>query len=167
LKLTTDSLAVHLVRELLPAYLISGDDPLLVAEAADAVRARARAVGFSERETYFIESRADWDAVHGAAGNLSLFAARRIIEIRLASAKPGVAGGAALLKLAQLNDKDLLVLIIAPRLDRDAQSADWVKAIESAGAWVQIWPVETQQFQQQEPQSGWRASSSAPRHGLA
>ena len=86
---------MHLVRELLPAYLISGDDPLLVAEAADAVRARARAVGFSERETYFIESRADWDAVHGAAGNLSLFAARRIIEIRLASAKPGVAGGAS------------------------------------------------------------------------
>jgi DNA polymerase-3 subunit delta len=146
LKLTTDSLAAHLARELLPAYLISGDDPLLVAEAADAVRARARAVGFSERETYFIESRADWDAVHGAAGNLSLFAARRIIEIRLASAKPGVAGGAALLKLAQLNDKDLLVLIIAPRLDRDAQSADWVKAIESAGAWVQIWPVETQRL---------------------
>ena len=103
-------------------------------------------MGFSERETYFIESRADWDAVHGAAGNLSLFAARRIIEIRLASAKPGVAGGAALLKLAQLNDKDLLVLIIAPRLDRDAQSADWVKAIESAGAWVQIWPVETQRL---------------------
>ena len=144
MKLTTDSLAAHLARELLPVYLISGDEPLLVAEAADAVRARARAADFSERETHFIERGADWDAVGAAAGNLSLFAARRIIEIRLASGKPGVAGGAALLKLAQLQDKDSLVLITAPRLDRDAQAAGWVKAIEAAGAWVQIWPVDAE-----------------------
>jgi DNA polymerase-3 subunit delta len=146
LKLTTDSLAAHLDRQLLPAYLVSGDEPLLVAEAADALRARARAVGFSERETHFIERGTDWDALLGAARNLSLFATRRIIEIRLASSKPGVAGGAALLKLAQLRDKDFLVLIIAPRLERDAQGAEWVKAIESHGAWVQIWPVEAQRL---------------------
>jgi DNA polymerase III subunit delta len=142
LKLTTDSLAQHLAQHLLPAYLVSGDEPLLVAEAADAVRARARAAGCSERETYFIERAADWDEVGAAAGNLSLFAARRIIEIRLASGKPGVAGGAALLRLAQTAAQDLLLLVIAPRLDRDAQSANWVKAIEAAGAWVQIWPVD-------------------------
>ena len=144
MKLTTDSLAAHLAQQLLPAYLVSGDEPLLVAEAADAVRARARESGCSERETHFIERAADWDAVSAAASNLSLFAARRIIEIRLASGKPGVAGGAALLKLAQLKDEDFLVLITAPRLDRDAQSATWVKAIETAGAWVQIWPVDAQ-----------------------
>lgn len=141
MKLTTNSLAAHLSEHLLPVYLISGDEPLLVAEAADAVRARARAAGFSERDTYFLERSTDWNEVAAAANNLSLFAERRIIEIRLASAKPGVAGGAALLKLAQLKDKDLLVLVIAPRLDRDAQGASWVKGIESAGAWVQIWPV--------------------------
>jgi DNA polymerase-3 subunit delta len=144
LKLTTDSLAAHLAQQLLPVYLISGDEPLLVAEAADAVCARARAADFSERETHAIERAADWDAVSAAASNLSLFAARRIIEIRLASAKPGVAGGAALLKLAQLRDKDFLVLISAPRLDRDAQNASWVKAVETAGAWIQIWPVDEQ-----------------------
>jgi DNA polymerase III subunit delta len=142
LKLTTDSLAAHLAEHLLPVYLVSGDEPLLVAEAADAVRARARAAGFSERETHFLERGADWDAVAGSARNLSLFAERRIIEIRLASAKPGVAGGAVLLRLAQTQDKDLLVLVIAPRLDRDAQSANWVKAIEKAGAWVAIWSID-------------------------
>jgi len=142
LKLTTDSLAAHLAEHLLPVYLVSGDEPLLVAEAADAVRARARAAGFSERETHFLERGADWDAVADSARNLSLFAERRIIEIRLASAKAGVAGGAALLRLAQTQDKDLLVLVIAPRLDRDAQSANWVKAIEKAGAWVVIWPID-------------------------
>jgi DNA polymerase III subunit delta len=146
LKLTTDSLAAHLAQPLRNAYLVSGDEPLLVAEAADAVRARAREAGFSERETHFIERVADWGAVTAAVSNLSLFAARRIIEIRLASAKPGVAGGAQLVKLVQLKDPDYLVLIIAPRLDRDAQSANWVKAVESAGAWVQIWPVEDQRM---------------------
>jgi DNA polymerase-3 subunit delta len=79
LKLTADELAAHLARALLPAYLVSGDEPLLVAEAVDAVRARARAAGFSERDTHFIERATDWDAVLGAASNLSLFAARRII----------------------------------------------------------------------------------------
>jgi DNA polymerase III subunit delta len=134
LKLTTDSLAAHLAQPLRNAYLVSGDEPLLVAEA------------FSERETHFIERVADWGAVTAAVSNLSLFAARRIIEIRLASAKPGVAGGAVLVKLVQLKDPDYLVLIIAPRLDRDAQSANWVKAVESAGAWVQTWPVEDQRM---------------------
>jgi DNA polymerase-3 subunit delta len=144
LKLTSDSLAAHLAQHLLPAYLVSGDEPLLVGEAADAVRTRARALGFSERATHFLERGADWDEVSAAASNLSLFAQRRIIEIRLPSAKPGVAGGTALLKLAQTKDPDLLVLVIAPRLDRDAQSANWVKAIETEGAWVQIWPVDQQ-----------------------
>jgi DNA polymerase-3 subunit delta len=142
LKLTTNSLAAHLAQHLLPVYLVSGDEPLLVAEAADAVRARARAAGFSERETHFLERGADWDAIAGSARNLSLFAERRIIEIRLASGKPGVTGGAALLRLAETRDKDLLVLVIAPRLDRDAQSANWVKAIEKAGAWIAVWPVD-------------------------
>jgi DNA polymerase-3 subunit delta len=143
-KLTSDTLAAQLAQKLLPAYLISGDEPLLVAEAADAVRARARALGFTERETHFLERGADWDAVGAAASNLSLFAERRIIEIRLASGKPGVAGGAALVRLLQAKDPDLLVLIMAPRLDRDAQSANWVKVAEAQGASLQIWPVDEQ-----------------------
>lgn len=157
LKLTTDTLAQHLAQQLLPAYLLSGDEPLLIAEAADAVRARARALGFTERETYFIEREADWEEVGAAAGNLSLFAARRIIEIRLASAKPGVAGAAALGKLAQTAAEDLLLLVITPRLDRDAQGASWVKAMETAGAWMQIWPVDEQRLLK------WLRGGAAPR----
>ena len=149
MKLTSDSLAAHLAQQLAPVYLISGDEPLLVGEAADAVRAHARELGFAERETHFMERGSDWDAVFAAVNNLSLFAARRIIEIRLPSAKPGVAGGAALAKLAQVRDPDLAVLVIAPRLDRDAQSSAWVKAIESHGAWLAIWPVAAAEL------SGW------------
>jgi DNA polymerase III subunit delta len=143
LKLTSDSLAPQLAQRLLPAYLISGDEPLLAGEAADAIRARARAAGFSERDVHFIERAADWDDVRGAAAHLSLFGARRLLEIRLTSAKIGMAGNAALVALLERTDPDTLFLILAPRLDRDAQSADWVRALEVHGAWVQIWPIDT------------------------
>ena len=133
MKLTTDSLVTHLAERLLPVYLVSGDEPLLVAEAADAVRERARAAGFTEREVHFLERAADWDAVRASAANLSLFAARRIVEIRLAGAKPGAAGNHTVKALLEARDPDILYLLLAPRLDRDAQSADWVRAVEGAG----------------------------------
>jgi len=143
LKLTSDSLATHLGERLLPVYLVSGDEPLLAAEAADAVRARARGAGFTEREVHFIERAADWDEVRASAANLSLFGARRVVEIRLASPRPGTAGNAALIALLEARDPDTLFLILTPRLDRDAQGADWVRAVEAHGAWVQIWPVDS------------------------
>jgi len=142
LKLTSDSLATQLAQRLLPAYLISGDEPLLSGEAADAVRARARTAGFSEREVHFIERASDWDEVRASAGNLSLFGSRRLVEIRLASARPGAAGNAALVRLLEARDPDLLLLVIAPRLDREAQGAEWVRALETHGAWLAVWPVD-------------------------
>jgi DNA polymerase III subunit delta len=146
LKLTPDSLATHLAERLAPAYLISGDEPLLSGEAADAVRARARAAGFTEREVHFIERAGDWDEVRASAANLSLFGARRVVEIRLASARPGVGGNAALVALLGTPDPDTLWLILAPRLDRDAQSAEWVRALEAKGVWVQVWPVDPERL---------------------
>jgi DNA polymerase-3 subunit delta len=146
LKLTSDTLGTHLEQQLLPAYLISGDEPLLTGEAADAVRARARAAGFTERETHFLERGSDWNDVRASASTLSLFAERRIVEIRLASAKPGATGGAALVAMLEARDPDRVLLITAPRLDRDAQNAEWVRAAEKHGAWVQVWPVDESRF---------------------
>jgi DNA polymerase III subunit delta len=143
MKLNSDSLEAHLKERLLPAYLVSGDEPLLAGEAADAVRARARAAGFSEREVHFPERAGDWETLRGAAQSLSLFGARRVLEIRMASGKPGTAGNAVLVALLEARVPDTLLLILAPRLEREAQSADWVRAVEEHGAWVQVWPVET------------------------
>ncbi len=143
MKLTSDSLATHLAERLLPAYLVSGDEPLLAAEAADAVRARARGAGFTEREVHFIERAAEWNEVRASAANLSLFGARRVVEIRLTSGRPGAAGNATLVALLEARDPDTLFLILTPRLDRDAQGADWVRSVEAHGAWVQIWPVDS------------------------
>jgi|SRR5579872_1581990 len=142
LKLTPDAIATHLEQRLLPVYLVSGDDPLLTGEAADAIRAAARAKGFTEREVHFLERGADWDDVRASAGNLSLFGARRVVEIRLPSGKPGVAGSAALVAMLEADDRDTVFLILTPRLDRDSQGATWVKAVEERGAWVQVWTVE-------------------------
>jgi DNA polymerase-3 subunit delta len=141
-KLNPDSLATHLEQRLLPAYLISGDEPLLTGEAADAVRAKARASGFTERESHFMDRGSDWDDVRASAGNMSLFGARRVVEIRMPSGKPGVSGNKALVALLQRPDPDTVFLILTPRLDRDAQSADWVRAVEEHGAWVQVWPID-------------------------
>jgi DNA polymerase III subunit delta len=142
LKLTPDSLSSHLKQHLLPAYLISGDEPLLTGEAADAVRARARTAGFTEREVHFLERGSDWDDVRASAGNLSLFGSRRLLEVRLPSGRPGVAGNNALLSLLERDDPDTLLLVLTPRLDRDAQAAQWLRVLDSRGGWVQVWPLE-------------------------
>jgi DNA polymerase III subunit delta len=146
LKLTPDSLVTHLEQQLLPVYLVSGDEPLLAGEAADAVRARARSAGFTEREVHFLERGSDWNDVRASAGNLSLFGSRRLLELRLPTGRPGVAGNNTLLALLERDDPDTLLLVLAPRLDRDAQAAQWVRTAESRGAWVQVWPVEAEKL---------------------
>ncbi len=142
MKLNPDSLLTHLQQSLAPSYLVSGDDPLLTGEAADAIRARAKASGFTERDVHFMERGADWNDVRASTGNLSLFASRRLVEIRLPSGKAGTSGNSTLADLLARQDPDTLLLILTPRLDRDAQAADWVRAIEARGAWVQVWPVD-------------------------
>ena len=143
MKLTLESLSAQLAERLLPVYLVSGDEPLLVGEASDAIRARARARGFAEREVFFIErSSAVWDEVRQAALALSLFTSRRIVEIRMPGGKPGVTGAAALLRLFEAAGEDLLVVIIADKLERETQASEWVQALQRRGAWLPIWPVE-------------------------
>ncbi len=142
MKLTQENLSGHLRGPLAPIYLVSGDEPLRVAEATDAIRAAARAAGFTEREVHFIERAGDWAAVQGAVGTLSLFGDRRLLEIRLATARPGKEGGAVLAALAKGIGAETLVLISSPRLDRDAQSSAWFKALTEAGQWLAIWELD-------------------------
>jgi len=146
LKLNPDSLGRQLAERLLPVYLICGDEPLLAGEAADAVRAAARAAGFTEREVHFMDRGGDWDAVRSSVSTLSLFAARRSIEVRLPSGKPGVTGGRALVGIIESLQEDTLLLILTGRLDRDAQAAEWVRAAETRGAWVSVWPITAERL---------------------
>ncbi len=142
MKLALDNLPSQLRDGLAPCYLVSGDEPLRVAEAADAIRAAARAAGFAEREVHFVERAADWAAIRASAGTMSLFGDRRILEIRLESAKPGKEGGAALAALAEAAGQDLLVLVLTGRIDADGQKSAWCHALESRGTWIAVWDVD-------------------------
>lgn len=142
MKLSGDNLASALARQLAPIYLVSGDEPLLVNEAADAVRTRARAAGFNERELHVVERGFDWDALLAVSKELSLFAQRKIIELRLPSAAPGDAGSEAIIELATAGSPDNLVLITSGKLDNRAQSTRWVSTIDQRGVVVQVWPID-------------------------
>jgi DNA polymerase-3 subunit delta len=142
-KLSPEGLGDHLSQTLLPLYLVSGDEPLLVAEASDAIRARARASGFAERQVFFIERAASvWEEINQEAQALSLFAAKRLVEIRMPGGKPGTAGAAALLRLYQAAGPELLVLIITGQLERETQGAEWVDALAQRGAYLPIRMVD-------------------------
>jgi DNA polymerase III subunit delta len=141
-KLSGDNLAGNLARQLARIYLVSGDEPLLVNEAADAIRARARSEGFTERELNVVERGFDWQALLANSRAMSLFAERKIIEIRMANPTPGEQGADAIVELAAEGSPDNLVLIITGKLDARTQSSRWVGAVEKHGVLVQVWPVE-------------------------
>jgi DNA polymerase-3 subunit delta len=96
----------------------------------------------TQREAHFTERGGDWNYVRASASNLSLFAERRIVEIRMPTAKPGNTGSAAIVALLENRDPDRLLIVTVPKLDRDAQGSEWVRAVETHGALVQIWPVD-------------------------
>jgi len=138
MKLGPEKLKSHLDKELAPIYLIAGDQPLLVAEAADLVRDHARETGFGVRELHVVERGFDWQALHAEMRNMSLFAERRLIELRIPNAKPGADGSRALVELAEDPAPDVLLLVITGRLDARGSSAKWVKSLAAAGVHVPV-----------------------------
>jgi DNA polymerase-3 subunit delta len=143
MRINTDQLSRALEASPLPqAWLVAGDEPLLVGEAADAIRTRARAQGFSGRELFFVERGFEWMSLLESSQSLSLFAERRILELRLPTPRPGKDGAAVLAKMIADPAPDTLLLAITGKLERDSYSAAWFKAFEGKGVVVQAWPVE-------------------------
>ena len=140
-----NQLAAHLAKGMRPLYTLHGDEPLLQQEAADAIRAAARAQGYTERTTFAVAgAHFDWSAVLAAGGSLSLFADKQIVEIRVPSGKPGKDGSAALQHIAQAaaGNDSALTLVLLPRLDKATKTGAWFSALENNGTTVQIDPIE-------------------------
>lgn len=133
-----ERLTTHLEGELRPIYVVHGDDPLLVIEAADAIRAAARRRGFDEREVLTAISGFNWIALHHAAGNRSLFGGRTLIDLRIPNGKPGRDGGAALQDYASRPAPDSLLLVTLPELDWKDEKTAWLTALGNAGAIVKL-----------------------------
>ncbi|MFZ5533468.1 MAG: DNA polymerase III subunit delta [Pseudomonadota bacterium] len=141
MKLTPERLPAALTSALAPVYVIGGDEPLLVEEAADAVRTAARRHGYTGREVRFVEPGFDWSAFSGELASGLLFSERRLVELRLPTGKPGEAGGRFLQSYAAAPSADVLLLILCGALDGVARSSRWYQAVERAGVAVQAWPV--------------------------
>jgi DNA polymerase-3 subunit delta len=134
--ITSEDLPHHLASGLKPLYVVHGDALLLAIEAADNIRAAARAAGYSERETFVAEQHFKWDELRNSARSLSLFAERKIIDLRIPSGKPGVEGGQALQDFVGNLSNDLLALISLPKLDWTTQKSQWFGALERHGVMV-------------------------------
>lgn len=122
-------------------YLLAGDEPLQVLEAADAVRATARSAGFDEREVLHAEPGFDWSRLAHAGASLSLFSQQRLLELHLPDAGPGKPGSAAITAFVKSAPADTLLLILATPLAASARKSAWYKAIASAGLALYAWPL--------------------------
>jgi len=158
-KISGDNLPATLNRQLGRIYLLSGDEPLLVNEAADAVRAKARAAGFTERALHVVERGFDWQELLMDSRSLSLFAERKIVEIRMNNPTPGEQGANAIVTLAEEGSPDTLVIVITGKLDGRTMNSRWVNAIDKHGVVVQLWPIDLARL------PGWIRERLA-RHGL-
>ncbi|MCU7890512.1 MAG: DNA polymerase III subunit delta [Candidatus Thiodiazotropha sp. (ex Ustalcina ferruginea)] len=142
MRLRNEQLASHLQRDLAPVYLLSGDEPLQMQEAVDEIRSAARRQGYSEREVLDQGSGFDWSALTTATESLSLFGDRRLLELRLSSAKVGTEGSKSLSAYCERPAEDTVLLITLPKLERAQANSKWLKTIGRVGVIVQIWPVE-------------------------
>jgi DNA polymerase III subunit delta len=146
-QLRPENLGQHLQKQLLPVYLVSGDEPLLIQECCDLVRAKARADGCIERQV--IEGgvpRFDWSELLHGGTEMSLFAERKLIELRLPSGKPGAEGSKAINEYLQISSGEDVLLLVLGKVDKQSQNSKWYKALDNAGATVQVWPVKPQEL---------------------
>lgn len=147
MQLDLTQLDAHLQKGLRSLYTLHGDEHLLAQEAADAIRATARAQGYTERSVHTVSgAHFDWSEVLVSGSSLSLFADRQILEIRIPTGKPGKEGSAAIQQLAEAaqGNQDTLTLVVLPRVDAPTKKGAWFGALDNFGVMLQVEPVERQ-----------------------
>jgi DNA polymerase-3 subunit delta len=135
-------LSAHLARTLASIYVVHGDEPLFAMEAGDAIRAAARKQGATERDVLVAEPGFKWDAFTAVSANMGLFGERKLVDLRIASGKPGSEGAKALEAYAANPNPDDVLLVTLPRVDRAGQSSPWFGALANAGVVVAVYPLD-------------------------
>lgn len=141
MKIRPDQLKSHLQQNLRPVYFVSGDESLQLMESADALRAAARMQGYVEREVLEVDAHFDWQQLLDAANSMSLFADKRILDLRLPSGKPGKQGSDVLQAYAARPADDAVLIISAGKLESAAKNSKWFKSLDEAGVVIQCWPI--------------------------
>jgi DNA polymerase III subunit delta len=147
-RIESNQLAQNLQRALVALYVIVGEETLLQLEAVDRITQTARKQGYAEREVFSVETGFDWQRLLVSGNSLSLFAAKRMIELRMPQGKPGAEGAAVLRQYCARLPDDAITLVTLPRLDRHAQASDWFAALAAAGTVVSAEPVTREQLPQ-------------------
>lgn len=164
MRVRPEQLPQQLKKGLNAIYLISGEEPLLMQEACDAVRQACTHAGVTERERISIEKADSWQQLLSCGANMSLFGDRKLIELNLPSGKPGREGGKALQDYLDIAGDDIL-LIIAGKIDKASTNSKWFKALDQNGVIVQVWPINAGQLpgwlQQRAQQAGLTIDSEA------
>jgi DNA polymerase-3 subunit delta len=145
MQVRADALDALLKDEIKPVYLVSGDEPLQVQESVQKIKQAARQAGYTDTLLLIQESSFDWDQLQREAISQSLFGGRRLIELRLRSARPGQDGAKALAEFCA-RPRPALLLLKAPRLDKTQLRSKWVQAIDRIGVVLQVWPIDYRQL---------------------
>ncbi len=146
MKLRPEQLGTHLKKGLSPVYLITGDEPLISEESSDLLRHHLQEQGFSEREVLHVDGSFSWEYLLECANALSLFAEKKIIELRLGSQKLNKKSSEILQSYLSNPAPDNILVITADKLDGNTKKSAWFKAVDKSGVIVEIWPVETEQL---------------------
>jgi DNA polymerase-3 subunit delta len=141
-----EQLSAALKKGLMPVYFIAGDEPLQLGEMADAVRKAARKAGFENREILSVETGFEWNQLAFSADSFSIFADKKIIDLRLPSGTPGADGAKALIAYCDRLPEDTLLLITAGKLASGALKTRWLEALDKVGVVIQVWPLEGQEL---------------------
>ena len=146
MKLYFNQLKSHLEKQLQPVYFISGDEPFQQDESVRLIREAAKSQGYTEREVHHVDRSFDWDELVHSAGSMSLFAERKVIELRIPTGKPGDKGSKALVAYTSQLPEDNLLLIVSGKLDASQTKSKWFKALDAVGATLAVWPLELQEL---------------------
>lgn len=141
MKVYPDKLAANLGQKPAPIYLVHGEEPLTRMHCCDLVRQKVKEAGFVEREVFVANQDTDWLDLQASLASLSLFADKRLIELRMISGKTGRKGAEILKDYARNTAEDLVLLIDSGRLDSSQTSSAWFKAIDAAGVCTPVYPV--------------------------
>jgi DNA polymerase III subunit delta len=143
MQIRAEQLEQHLKKQFQPVYIVSGEDPLLMQESCDLIRKYAREQGCTDREVIEVTPKNfSWSEIFNSAASMSLFADRKLIELRLPSGKPGAEGSKALCEYLDSSGLEDVLLIVSGKIDKQSTSSKWYKALDQAGGCIQIWPVD-------------------------
>lgn len=149
MQLKPEQLHSRLQKELLPVYLVAGDEPFQLGECTDLIRQQARAQGYEDRQVFNVIERFDWNELRHETQSMGLFGGKKLLELRLGEKRPDKEGSALICQVLENPTDDILLLISASKLDRRRDiGSKWVSAVDRAGAMIDIWPVSADRLPQ-------------------